>query len=863
MSQRLRPTPTAADDVSGGAALRRLDGLVRRSRLALFWERLWPLAWAPLGVVMAFLTASWLGLWLDLTPPWRMAGLALFGLALAAALLPLLGLRPPNRTAALDRLDRDSGVAHGPARTLEDTLAVGAGDTGSQALWALHRRRAEAAVSRLHVTPPSPGMPVRDRYALRAAAIVTVAASAIIAGPEIGSRLGSAFDWRGPAAAVPSFRIDGWIDPPHYTRLPPLMIDLAAGEQVLRAPARSTVVVRIAGTGDADLTPRGGLTALPPPENRSETLREQRFNLTGDAELDIRTGLASGLRLVIQAIPDLPPTIAFTGAPELQARGPFILNFRAKDDYGITAAEGLIDQAETGRRTLIPAPRITLNPPPHGQDGDQQANVDLTEHGWAGARVTMTLVARDEAGQEGRSETISLTLPQRPFTKPLARALVEERRNLILDPDRRKRVQTALDALLIAPEMFTKEWGVFLGLRSVATRLRAARGDPALLAVADDLWQMALLIEDGDLSDAERALRAAQERLQEAMDRNAPDQELQRLMDELRQAMDRFLQEFAERMQRDQQNADPNQPQQQADRVISQDDLNRMMQEMQDAMKRGDMAEAQRLLNQLRDIMQNLQTARPNSRMSDPMAREMNRQMNELDEMAREQQRLRDETFREGQNERMQRGDRRQNQQGQQGQQGQRGQRQQGQRGQQGQQGEQGEDGQGLAERQQALRDRLQELQRRMQGMGMRGEQGLADAEQSMRDAEGALGQGQNGEAVDAQGRALEGLQRGMQGMAQQMQEMMGQGDGTEQAGDQPGEGQPGQRGRASQRDNDPLGRPTRSRDFSDGRVRVPTADESAVQRARRILEELRRKLGDPTRPREELDYFERLLRQN
>ena len=57
----------------------------------------------------------------------------------------------------------------------------------------------------------------------------------------------------------------------------------------------------------------------------------------------------------------------------------------------------------------------------------------------------------------------------------------------------------------------------------------------------------------------------------------------------------------------------------------------------------------------------------------------------------------------------------------------------------------------------------------------------------------------------------------------------------TEQAGDMPGDGSPQGRSRASERDNDPLGRPTRSRDYSDGRVKVPTADESAVQRARSI----------------------------
>jgi uncharacterized protein (TIGR02302 family) len=491
---------------------------------------------------------------------------------------------------------------------------------------------------------------------------------------------------------------------------------------------------------------------------------------------------------------------------------------------------------------------------------ETRSTVDLTNHAWAGARVKLTLLAKDEAGQEGRSETINVTLPQRPFTKPLAKALVEQRRNLVLDPDDRRRVQTALDALLIAPDRYTPQWGVFLGLRTATERLRRARTDDQLVEVADWLWAMALQIEDGDLSEAERDLRAAQDRLREAMDRNAPSEEIQRLMNELRQAMDKFLREFAERMQRQQQDAE-NQNRQAPDRMISQDDLNRMLQQMEEAMRRGDMAEAQRLLDELRNILENLQTAQPDGRMTDPMSREMNQAMQDLENMAREQQQLRDDTFRDGQNQRMQQGDRnrQRQQQGQRGQQGQQGQGQeQAENGEQGQQG-----GQGLGQRQQALRERLEDLQRRMRGMGMQGEQGLADAEQAMREAEDAIGQGQDGPAVDAQGRALEGLQRGQQGMAQQMQQMMQQGDGTEEAGNQPGQGQPQGRGQASQRDNDPLGRPTRSRDYSDGRVKVPSAGESASERARKILEELRRKMGDPTRPREELDYFDRLLRRN
>ncbi|TGE01828.1 TIGR02302 family protein [Methylobacterium nonmethylotrophicum] len=847
-----------------------LDRLVVRAGRVTLWEQAWPILWRGLAVVLLFLAASWLGLWLDAGPALRMAGVAAFGIALLAALAPLVRLRRLARTQALARIDRDAGLSHRPARALEDTLALGRDDPGAQALWALHRRRAAATVARLKVSGPRPGMTRRDPFALRAGAILAAVAGAFVAGPEAGDRLRAAFDWRGPPAAAPAFRVDGWIDPPLYTRMPPLIVTLAEAGQRLRAPVNATLVVRIAGASDATVTPGAGLKALPATTPARPDLREERFTLTGGtAEVAVQTGFASTHRLTVETIPDRPPEIAFAGAPETNGRGTFTLAYRAKDDYGLASAEGLVEPQAKGR-SLVPPPRLTLSLPTDPQGNtDTRTLIDLTDNPWAGAKVLLTLVARDEAGQEGRSAPLAFTLPGRFFTKPLARSLAEERRRLVLDPDgSRARVETSLDALLIAPERFTPQWGVFLGLKEAARRLRAARTDEALTEVADLLWTMALQIEEGDLSDAEKALRAAQDRLKDALDRGASDQEIAKLTDELRQAMDRFLKEFAQRQQQNPPN--PGQQNQQADRTVTPDDLSKMLDQMQEAMKRGDVAEAQRLLDQLRGILENLQTAQPNSRMSDPTAREMNRQMQDLEAMAREQQGLRDETFRQGQERRFgnrgqpQQGQQGQRQPGQRGQQGQRGGEPQGQDGQQpGQRGQQGGQPGGLGDRQQALRQRLEDLQRRMKELGMQGEQGLSDAEQAMREAENALGQGQDGSAVDAQGRALEGLQRGAQGMAQQMQQMGQDGEGQQAADGQQGQGNPNQPGRQGARDNDPLGRPTRSRDFSDGRVRVPTAEESGVERARRILEELRRKLGDPSRPAEELDYFERLLRRN
>jgi hypothetical protein len=128
----------------------------------------------------------------------------------------------------------------------------------------------------------------------------------------------------------------------------------------------------------------------------------------------------------------------------------------------------------------------------------------------------------------------------------------------------------------------------------------------------------------------------------------------------------------------------------------------------------------------------------------------------------------------------------------------------------------------------------------------------LGRAGDAMGDAAGNLGQGDADGAVDSQGRALDALRKGAQGLAQSMQQQIGRGTG------------PGRAGRfgqsRAQQETDPLGRPLRGRDYGDdATVKVP--GEIDVQRARRIIEELRKRFGDFARPQDELDYIERLLK--
>ena len=155
-------------------------------------------------------------------------------------------------------------------------------------------------------------------------------------------------------------------------------------------------------------------------------------------------------RFVVE--PDHAPEIAFLKPPAPARSGALALTYSLKDDYGVVAGSAEIaplDQAGGGAeaRPLFEAPQVPLSLPQlRTRDGASETIRDLTSHPWAGARAQMTLVARDEAGQEGRSEPVELTLPARPFFNPLARAVVEQRGKLALEANAAPEVGDALDA---------------------------------------------------------------------------------------------------------------------------------------------------------------------------------------------------------------------------------------------------------------------------------------------------------------------------------------------------------------------------------------------------------------------------------
>ncbi len=848
-----------------------LQKKMKRAKLVLFWEALWDAAFPALCIAGAFLLFTLLGVF-ELLPRYvHFAALGAFLIGFGYALRPVFQIRQASDEDALRRIEQASGVPHRPASAYRDDIAGEPEDPASLTLWQAHKARLAKLIASLKAGWPTSKLAARDPYALRYGLVMAIGALGILTWTDVPDRIKASLV---PAerASAPVF-LDAWVAPPGYTGKAPIF--LARGQfdrnqplpetaPVVEVPVLSSLLLRLNGvkapvlkyeasghgkpaeSGEIEFTAKdvGGLSDDSKPqvfEVKTTLTRPQQITLLdGD---DVIAQWAFGL------IDDNPPQIKVS---EIGAARESTLNFKyeTSDDYGVTGVEAEISLSKDAMETeaarqlateLFPSPQFSIDLPrvdPRNAEGEVYR--DLTSHPWAGLEVEMTLTASDAADNKSKHENAPsrFILPERTFTEPLARAVIEQRRNLVRNMQNSTKVADVLDAFLIYPDGLMRRSGVYLGLRSAHKLMMNAKSDKDLVPVVDLLWEIALTIEDGNLSVAERELRKIRQELAKALAENAPPEEIARLMDKLREAMDRFMREMAREMQRRMEEGQLNQQAQpmNPDQMITSQDLQKLMDQIEKLARQGSRDAAQKLLSELERLMENMRpgmmTQRGQMRNS-PTAKTLQ----QLGELMRKQQELMDDTMRMPQGSQQQ------------------GQGQQGQRGQRGQQsGEGGETAQELARRQGELGQMLQEMMDALRNRGVNPPQSLGEAQGEMQGAEGSLGRNDSGTALGQQGRAMDNLRQGAQQMAN---EMMRQGTGAQGAmGRHEETGPEGE-------DVDPLGRPgptANNETYGNRKNVVPT--ERAIERAQEILRDLRDRYSNPNRPRLEMDYLQRLLRE-
>jgi len=825
----------------------RIARVVRRTRLAMALESALRAFW-PLG---AFAAAAWAAAAFGLADhTTRPQTIALVG-AVAAVLLYLLvrGIRRfrwPSDAAARARID--ARLPGRPLAALRDTPAVGAEDAGARSVWAAHTARMRRLAAGARAVPADLRLAPRDPWALRLMALVLLVSALVFARDSGIESVSAALapENRPEVATGPSF--EGWAEPPAYTGRPTLYLPEVPGDRPVAVPQGTRVTLRVYGPADrfslSESVSEGASSTLAP---AAEGIAASAFDVRTGGSITLRRGEAEVGAWSFVVDPDAPPSIEAAGPVERTATGEMRLAYTARDDYGVTAADATIelDLERVDRRHGLetdPEPRPTLEvqlPLPLSGGGGEIAETlieDFSKHPWAGLPVRIVLAAEDAPGQVARSPEIREALPGRRFYDPLAAALVEQRRDLLWSVENGRRVTQVLRALTHRPEGVFDSQRAYLVVRMAIRRLDAAVDDGRTAAardeVAEALWQAALLLEEGSLGDAAERLARAKERLQEALRNGASDEEIAQLMDELRDATRDYMEQMArEAIERGEMQRAEIPP---GSQTMNQDQIQQLMDRIQELSEQGRKAEAEALLEQLQQMLENMQMMMTEGQPGQGQQGQGEQSLQGLADALREQQGLADESFQQLQ---------REFRQGQQ-----QGQGQQGGQPQPGQQGEGGE--QSLAERQEALRELMEQLQGDLPGSAGEGtRESLDEAERNMGEARDGLQEGDTAGALDRQAEAIDNLREGLRNLSQDLQRAEG------------GQGQQGTEGgqATADRSNDPLGRPVGSRgSLGTNEQLVPEADAAA--RARSILDELRRRSGDLSRPQVELDYLRRLL---
>lgn len=795
-----------------GRAAKRLPGrfAVAAARGVLVWERAWPILLPSAAPLFLLIVCGLLGVW-DRTP--ALLHWAALAAAAAATAFALLRFGPrfawPTRREGLARLEADGWLEHAPLQALEDRPFAGGGGV----LWRAHlaemRRRAAAA----RLKAPRASADAIDPLALRFAAPGLLAVALVAAGPDRDARLISAFT-PGAAIASRSALADLWVEPPAYTGKAPVFL-LRAGEplagtrQQVDAPKGSMVVAQVAGARRVRLafdSGAGGDVAAAADDSGRASLRLERSGL-----VRLRIGAAEG-RWPLGIIDDDPPTAEFIEPPSTTDDARLALAVHLSDDYGVATAR-LFLRLDPDQERPLDAPSLdevsvrevrTIDlDGMAGKPGERRVDLDLQADPWAGLDVLARIVVTDGAGQTGETEEVKTRLPARPFFNPLARAVIEQRQTLAVAARDWPRVGRSFDALTLGPQDFYEKSSDYLLIRTAFWRVMRQGGEDFKDTV-EAFWPLALQLEDEALELARRRLEAAQEALRQALERGASDDEIARLVEELRAAMQQYLQALAESGQAVASGQSP-------DEMLSQGDLDDMLDAIRNLAQSGARNAARQALSDLENLLNNLRFSSQGGGQGAGSGEGQSGEgqggaAGQAGDLIGRQRDLANRSFERGQIP--------------------------------------GATGDDLAAEEGGLAGDVSGLIDQLRAGGSPdpdgdGARALGKALSRMKDAETALSRDNFEAAVTAMEEAIAALR-----------------DGAEKLAEAQGAQQRRQMGEGAGEALDPLGRP-----IGDAYGRgVDVPEGSDAQRARDVLEELRKRLSDGKRSEDEIKYLERLL---
>lgn len=540
------------------------------------------------------------------------AALLFFGGALFFIIKDVLAFSAPTARDITRRLERESSLRHRPLTEESDEPAFTENDE-SYHLWTLEQQRRQRDFNKVKLVRWRVFLHDKDPYALRFVAIVILFAGFFAAGHQWQDRLINGLfpvEWYSKKSTVPPVIVT--ITPPEYTGIAQKVLQgLGQNKEAQDIPAGSTIHVLINNAllppyivmggkkEHPDSIPDGGYEYTATLENNGDENGKDLYRF------DVKQLFMSHYGFPYRLIPDRPPIIGLQEAsdqekqeadkaaakteessvqpaqstqpneaeepPEsavIKFRQPKVLSdaqiqipLEIYDDYGVKTLtmRMSLDPAVSDAPLGQPAEQTRSVMSPPAQNVDIAPVYDFTDHTWAGLPVRIELSVEDQNGQSGTMDAIEMRLPERHFKHPVARQIIALRKRLAWEPEFAAiEVQYALQRLLEFPQDFQNDPIAVLTLRAAASRLAytAERQNAPeyhnIQSVITLLWDIALRVEDGNLSIAARNLRTAQMRIESALQSETPlpPEQIAGLMNELRHAMTDYIGEYSKELQK-------------------------------------------------------------------------------------------------------------------------------------------------------------------------------------------------------------------------------------------------------------------------------------------------------------------------
>ena len=322
------------------------------------------------------------------------------------------------------------------------------------------------------------------------------------------------------------------------------------------------------------------------------------------------------------------------------------------------------------------------------------------------------------------------------------------------------------------------------------------------------LWDAALRLEDGNLSLSEKQLRATMDELMKMLENGDPNQETEKLTNQLQQLLSEYLknqtgnQQSTEQMNPDGSDQSP---------TPQNNELMDMMKQIQELAATGQTEEAMEMMKKLRELMENSSPKGPTPEDYEQMV-EGTKSLNKLDDLRQNQNDLMKSTNQEGLKKEPNTDQ---------------------------EKGQKENTVDDLAKKQKDLNEQLQKLMDQLSKDGFEESEQLKPAKSSMDEAQKNLEKQSPSEAAQNQNTAIESMDKTLSSLGQNLAEQMIEMQENSQ-------------------NKDPMGRPTSPQ----GNEEIIIPDQKSFQDAQRILQELRRRLSDPSRPQAEIEYLRRLLKR-